>query len=93
MPESFGLVLVEAMAWGLPLITTDWLGLPELLPAGWPGVVSPGAPAELADKLLAGLTWDRAIELRRHFLAHYSAERFADAVRAALWRVHTGESR
>lgn len=93
MPESFGLVLVEAMAYGLPLITTDWLGLPELLPAGWPGVVPPGAPADLADKLVASLTTDPFVGLREHFLQSYTLEKFAASARAALLRCDTAPTR
>ncbi|MEI9959619.1 MAG: glycosyltransferase [Limisphaerales bacterium] len=44
--------LIEAMAFGLPIVTTRWRSLPEMFPAGYPGLISGQAPNEIADKLL-----------------------------------------
>jgi glycosyltransferase involved in cell wall biosynthesis len=46
--ESFGLVLVEAMAYGLDIITTNWRTIPELLPPGYAGIVEPRSPQQIA---------------------------------------------
>ena len=32
--------LIEAMAFGLPIVTTRWRSLPEMLPPDYPGLVS-----------------------------------------------------
>jgi glycosyltransferase involved in cell wall biosynthesis len=50
--ESFGLVLAEAMAAGLPLITSDYGPLPEVNVANETGlVVKAGASSELASAI------------------------------------------
>jgi glycosyltransferase involved in cell wall biosynthesis len=82
--ESFGLVLVEAMAFGLPVVTTTWRMIPELLPPGYPGLVPPQSPARIADALLALLQQPYDPSLRAHFLAHFTDGKFAEAMKAVL---------
>jgi glycosyltransferase involved in cell wall biosynthesis len=50
--ESFGRVLVEAMACGVPVIATNVGGIPEVLRGGQDGLlVPPGNPQDLADAI------------------------------------------
>lgn len=37
--ESFGLVLIEAMMWGLPLVVSDWRGNSEVVTSGLGGII------------------------------------------------------
>ncbi len=82
--ESFGLVLLEGMAFGLPLITTTWRDLPEILPPNPSGIVPPRSPEKIADALVAHAGSDYDPSLRAHFLAHYIEERFAARMREVL---------
>lgn len=84
MPESFGLVLCEGMAFGLPLITTRWRNIPEMLPPEMPGIVDPGAPEQIAEAILRCLTADYDPQLREHFLNHYTDTRFAENMKRVL---------
>ncbi|MGB7769123.1 MAG: glycosyltransferase [Verrucomicrobiia bacterium] len=84
--ESFGAVIVEAMAFGLPVITTRWRSIPEILPSDYPGFVDPKSPGQIADALqrLAGI--DLAESLREIFLRRFTLERhlagLAEAIRS-----------
>jgi glycosyltransferase involved in cell wall biosynthesis len=63
--EAFGLVVVEAMAAGVPVIATSVGGIPEIIRDGETGrLVAPDAPAELAG---AAKTLLESLELRREF--------------------------
>ena len=51
--ESFPIVIVEAMAWALPVVTTRWRSIPELFPENYPGIVEIRRPDQIAERLLA----------------------------------------
>ncbi len=59
--------LIEAMAFGLPVVTTRWRSLPEMFPPQYPGLVEIRAPEKIADALLALLTNDGGEHLRNIF--------------------------
>lgn len=50
--ETFGIVLAQAMAAGLPIAVTDSSCLPEVVENGVNGFVSPNSPDGLADAML-----------------------------------------
>ncbi|MGA2241829.1 MAG: glycosyltransferase family 4 protein [Verrucomicrobiota bacterium] len=83
--ESFGVVIVEAMAFGLPIITTRWRSIPEILPVGYNGLVDPKSPQQIADALERLAPSDLAESLRELFLHRFTWERhiagMADAIR------------
>lgn len=70
--------LIEAMAYGLPIVTTRWRAIPEFIPAAYPGLIDPRQPNQVAKALLALLPDDgqtfRDVFLRSFTLgAHLSA--------------------
>ncbi len=78
--ESFGLVLVEALMWALPVVASDWRGNPDVL-ASAPGT-SIYAPADsaaafteaLRAMLHSRLRWpESGAANRRTFLSRYTA--------------------
>jgi glycogen synthase len=52
--ESFGMIFLEAMRWGTPVVGTTAGGIPEVVEDGRTGVlVTPGQPGELAAAIVA----------------------------------------
>lgn len=82
--ESFGIVLVEAMAHGLPIITTRWRTIPELLPPGYGGLVEPRSPEQIAAALEELLRQGYDPDLRARFLEHYTDRKFGVSMKSAL---------
>jgi len=82
--ESFGIVLIEAMAHGLPVVTTRWRTIPELLPAGFNGLVEPRSPEQIAAALRALLDKEYDPALRSRFLERYTNHKFAEGIKSAL---------
>jgi glycosyltransferase involved in cell wall biosynthesis len=81
--EGFGLVLLEAMRVGLPVVATGVSAIPEIVVAGATGrLVPPDEPAALAEALIDGLCDER---FRRdagargfeRLVERFSAERMA----------------
>ena len=64
--ETFGLVLLEAMAWGLPIVTTNWRGVSDVLPDSYEGLVPPDDPNSLSLALEKCIGNWNGIELRTH---------------------------
>jgi glycosyltransferase involved in cell wall biosynthesis len=81
--EGYGMVVTEALARGLPVITTDGGALAHTLPPGAGLMVAQGQPAPLASALRQ---WAEQPSLQRSLLKH------AKAVRAQLndWS-HSGQ--
>ncbi|MGA2278829.1 MAG: glycosyltransferase family 4 protein [Verrucomicrobiota bacterium] len=87
--ESFGAVIVEAMAFGLPVITTRWRSIPEILPAGYNGLVDPKSPPQVADALERLTPSDLAEPLRELFLRRFTWERHIAAMAEAIHSIET----
>ncbi len=91
--EPFGLVITEAMASGLPVITSRLAGAAELIKDGETGVLlkNPENPGELQDKIFKLI---RDVDYRNKlganaaaFIQNYSWDRIADQTRTLYWQV------
>ena len=82
--ESFPLALLEAMAWGLPIISTKWRSIPEILPSGRGEVVDPKSPKQIATAILSLSARGYDSVFRSAYLQRFTAERYADNLRQAL---------
>ena len=90
--ESFGLVLVEAMMFAKPVVTTIWRGIPSVAQDGVNGyTVAVRDPAATADRLLRlahdpALRQRMGLEGRRIFEERFTLERFHRNMEDALAR-------
>jgi glycosyltransferase involved in cell wall biosynthesis len=81
--------LIEGMAFGLPLITTRWRSLPEMLPPNYPGLVDPKSPAQIADALHRLAVLDLSEPLRELFLHRFTLAQHLAGMAEAIRSVET----
>jgi glycosyltransferase involved in cell wall biosynthesis len=67
--------LIEAMAFGLPILTTRWRSIPELFPANYPGLVEIRSPDQIARGLLQLLPGETGEGFRDIFVRNFTLER------------------
>lgn len=75
--------VIEAMAFGLPPVTTRWRSIPELLPEGYPGLIEPRQPDLVAQGLLA-VVREESDRLRATFQNEFTLDRHLRALAEAL---------
>ncbi|HEY2082769.1 MAG TPA: glycosyltransferase family 4 protein [Verrucomicrobiae bacterium] len=75
--------LIEAMAYGLPVLTTRWRSLPEIFPPNYAGLVEVHSPEQIADGLLELLTEDGEA-LRGNFLKNFTLDSYLSGLAAAF---------
>jgi len=85
--ESFGLVLVEAMAFGLPFVTTRCGALPEVTRPDYPGLVDVRSPEQVGEALLRIMLESPTEQLRQRFEQHFTMERHLASLAHALQSV------
>ena len=76
--------LIEAMAYGLPVVTTRWRSLPEMLPKNYPGLVDARAPGQIADAIVKLISSETGDELRKVFLRDFALESHLAGLAAAF---------
>jgi glycosyltransferase involved in cell wall biosynthesis len=80
MPVS----LIEALAYGLPIVSTRWRAIPEMLPAHGCFLADLHQPAQVAAALQDAMRTESFSLLREHYLAHFQREVFGRRFRAAV---------
>ncbi len=81
--------LIEAMAFGLPIVTTRWRSLPEMFPPDYPGLVHDQNPDDIAATILKVLAVNSGERIRGHFLERFTIERHLADLAAAIRSVET----
>jgi glycosyltransferase involved in cell wall biosynthesis len=94
--EGFPVVLVEAMMFGLPVVSTKWRGIPEIVVEGETGLlVEPGEISALASSL-ATLIGDPELRTsmgkrgRQRYAKYFTAEQFQKNMESVLDELATG---
>jgi glycosyltransferase involved in cell wall biosynthesis len=98
--EGLPMAVIEAMAWGLPVVVSDIPGHRDLVPDGSTGLCVPlGDAAALAAGVLATLAGGAAVEtrvgralanVRQTYIAEAMARRHLDLYRDAILRRRSG---
>lgn len=91
--ESLPLVVLEAMAFGLPVVATRWRSIPELLPENYPGLVEVRKPEQVAEALLKLLLMEVGEELRGIYEQRFSLEQHLKKLATALLSVEQAPAR
>jgi len=95
--EGLGSILIEAMALGIPVVTTDVGPIPEVTGSGWARLVPPDAPDAMAAAVVATLRQSpeerarRADVARPRFAATFALDTVADAM-VAFYRRSLGQA-
>ena len=66
--------LIEAMAFGLPIVTTRWRSLSEMFTPDYLGLVGIKSPEKIAAAMLNLMSNETGEDLRRMFLARFTME-------------------
>ncbi|MGD9420004.1 MAG: glycosyltransferase family 4 protein [Verrucomicrobiota bacterium JB025] len=96
--EATPIVLMEALGMGLPVVSTQWAGIPAMLDGCESAVTLPiRSPDAYADALLAmaerpGDAKTAATSSLAHYRAHFLPERFVDRVGNSWQRARNGVS-
>jgi glycosyltransferase involved in cell wall biosynthesis len=72
------------MAFGLPIVTTRWRSLPEMLPPNHLGLVAGQDTREISERILTMLAEESGEETRRHFTENFTLKRHLEALSAAI---------
>lgn len=88
--ENFPLVLIEAMAFGLPIISTHWRGIPQLVGDSGAALLSAiNAPEQYAASLVSlcqssALRREMGERARAHYLNRFTRDVFVGSMKAAF---------
>ncbi len=82
--ESFGLVLAEAMAFGLPIVTARAGAVPEVMSPSYEGLVDVHSPEQIRDALLRMLEASSFETLRERFETHFVLHQYVSRLAGAL---------
>ncbi|KAB2667698.1 MAG: glycosyltransferase, partial [Verrucomicrobia bacterium] len=76
--------LIEAMAHGLPVVTTRWRGIPEMVPDQYAGLVEPRDPAAAAAALSTVATTEDGLRFRGRYEQRYALRAHLEVLAGAL---------
>lgn len=88
--ENFPLVLLEAMMFSLPIITTEWRGIPDIVKDSETGIICPvKSPIKVAEAINylyenEELRFQLGREGRNIFLKHFTSNEFSKKMLAAV---------
>jgi len=85
--EGQPVAVIEALAYGLPVLLSRWRALPEIISPSLAYLVEPADPDALAKALPHLFLESRFEEYRKYYLEHYTLAMHGAQLRAALFSV------
>lgn len=82
--EGQPLNVIEAMAFGIPIVTTRWRAIPELFDDDYPGLIEPRQPMQVAEALIQLADSRIGPRMRQRFLERNTLARHLASLSAAL---------
>lgn len=82
--EGQPLNLIEAMAWGLPVVTTRWRAIPEMFPEGQPGLIEPRSLEQVVGALMEVVREADPAVFRRNFEDRFRIQVHLDRLSTVL---------
>lgn len=79
--------LIEAMAFGLPILTTRWRSVPELFPANYSGLVNIRSPEQIANAIPRLMVGEAGDGFREIFLKNFTLDRYLSGLAEAFGRI------
>ena len=81
--------LNEAMAYGLPILTSRWRSIPELFPPGQGMLVDIQSPEQIADALMEALPLSTGGSLRELLINKFNLDQYLSSLAAAFKSVES----
>ncbi len=82
--EMIPTVVIDALAFGLPVVSTDWRGIPELLPAGGLAVCPVRDAPAIAGCLVGAVGFAGFVGYRQEFEMRFERHVMVSTVRSAM---------
>lgn len=86
--EATPTVILDALAHGLPVISTNWRGIPEMLPPDGLPLCQIRRPDEIAERLLSSTLAENFSSYRNYYLTNYSLPVFCNRLREEFLAPH-----
>ncbi len=83
--------LIEAMAYGLPILTTRWRSLPELLPPDYRYLVDVRSPEQVSAALLSSVSEANNESFREIFLSNFTIDQHLAALAGAFHSIEPAD--
>ena len=88
--EGFPVAVIEALAFGLPVLATNWRGIPEIMGEDYDYLVPINNPQLIAEKAQQILFFQHFSKLRKRYEDNFTLDKFTMQMRKVILSLKTG---